>query len=155
MLPGELGRFVLCSIGANHCRLRHLGWERCGHGLSSRPRESASEPFLNELSGLFSYPPGSARALLEGVGREVCWVSGSGPGRKRIRPNRKTPAHLAGLVVRSRPRVWKRLCHVGHPFVSIPDHKRRRCDQDGGGCSPVHERIGGFVLAHVSRFARF
>ena len=41
-LPGGLGRFVPCSIGANHCRLRHIGWERCGHGLTSRPRESSS-----------------------------------------------------------------------------------------------------------------
>ena len=41
LLPGGLGRFVPCSIGANHCRLRHLGWERCSHGLTSRPRESA------------------------------------------------------------------------------------------------------------------
>ena len=40
-----LGRFVPCSIGANHCRLRHIGWEKCGHGLTFRPRESASEPF--------------------------------------------------------------------------------------------------------------
>ena len=31
---------------------------------------------------------------------EVLWVS----------------AHLAGLVVQSRPRVWKRLRHVGHFF---------------------------------------
>ena len=42
LLPGGLGRFVPCSIGANHCRLRHIGWEKCGHGLTSRPRESAS-----------------------------------------------------------------------------------------------------------------
>ena len=28
-LLGGLGRFVPCSIGANHCRLRHTGWERC------------------------------------------------------------------------------------------------------------------------------
>ena len=28
LLPGALGRFVPCSIGANHCRLRHIGWER-------------------------------------------------------------------------------------------------------------------------------
>ena len=46
LLPGGLGRFVTCSIGANHCGLRHIGWEKCGHGLTSRPRESASEPFL-------------------------------------------------------------------------------------------------------------
>ena len=67
MLPGGLGRFVACSIGANHCRLRHIGWEKCGHGLTSRPRESASELFLDELLGLFRYPPGSARALLAGT----------------------------------------------------------------------------------------
>ena len=40
LLPGGLRRFVPCSIGANHCRLRHIGWEKCGHGLTSRPRES-------------------------------------------------------------------------------------------------------------------
>ena len=49
LLPGGLRRFVPCFIGANHCRLRHIGWENCGHGLTSRPRESASELFLNEL----------------------------------------------------------------------------------------------------------
>ena len=63
LLPGGLGRFVTCSIGANHCRL----WEKCGHGLSSRPRESASVPFLDELLGLFRYPAGSGRALLAGT----------------------------------------------------------------------------------------
>ena len=53
LLPGGLGRFVPCSIGANHCRLRHIGWEKSGHCLTSRPRESASELCLNELLGLF------------------------------------------------------------------------------------------------------
>ena len=175
-LPGGLGRFVPCSIGANHCRLRYIGWEMCGHGLTSRPRETASEFFLNELLGLFRYPPAPGRALLagtlplrycaarfacttptwwlpvsgrvvdlvtagvdavreaivDGAGQEVHWVSGSGPGRKRIRLNRKTPAHIAGFRVQSRP-VWKRLRHVGHSCVSILDHKRRRGDQDDGG----------------------
>ena len=32
-------------------------------------------------------------AIVYGAGHEVHWVSGSGPGRKRIRLNRKTPAH--------------------------------------------------------------
>ena len=27
LLPGWLRRFVPCSIAANHCRLRHIGWE--------------------------------------------------------------------------------------------------------------------------------
>ena len=67
MLPGGLRRFVPCSIGANHCRLRHIGWEKCGHGLTSRPRESASDLFLNELLSLFRYPPQSGRALLNGT----------------------------------------------------------------------------------------
>ena len=143
LLPGGLRRFVPCSIGANHCRLRHIGWEKCGHGLTSRPRESSSELFLDELLGLFRYPPRSGRALLAGTlplrycaarfacrvptwrllvsghvarlvsiyceaaggrGDEVSrsgvrWVSGSGPGRKRIRLNRKTPAHLVGSLL--------------------------------------------------------
>ena len=67
LLPGGLERFMPCSIGAEHCRLRHFGWEKCGHGLTSRPRESASEPFFNKLLRLFNYPPGSARALLAGT----------------------------------------------------------------------------------------
>ena len=66
MLPGGLGRCVPCSVGANHCRLRHLGWEECGHGLTSRPRESASEGFLDELLVLFGCLSGSAAALLNG-----------------------------------------------------------------------------------------
>ena len=47
LLPGGLGRFVLCSIGANHCRLRHIGWEKCGHGLTSWPREKRLCAFLS------------------------------------------------------------------------------------------------------------
>ena len=62
----------------------------------------------------------------------VHWVSGSGPGRKRIRLNRKTPAHLVGLLIHSRPRVWKRLRHVGFSGISMPDHTWRRCDHAYG-----------------------
>ena len=163
-----------------------LAGRKSGHGLTSRPRESASELFLNELPGLFRYPPGSGRAslagtlplwycaarfacrtptwrlpvpghvvglvtahvgavqvaIVEGDGHEVLWVSGSGPGRKRIRLNRKTPAHLAGFMVQSRPLVWKRLRHVGHSSVSIPYHKGRRGDQDDGGYNPAQVRTG-------------
>ena len=45
---------------------------------------------------------------------------------KRIRLNRKTLAHLPGLEIECRPRVWKRLRQVEHPLVSIPDSKIRR-----------------------------
>ena len=33
----ELAGFVTCDVGADHCRLRHIGWERCGRDLTSRP----------------------------------------------------------------------------------------------------------------------
>ena len=136
--------------------------EICGHGLTSRPRESASVPFFDELLSLFRYPPKSGRALLNGtlllrycaarfaystptwrlpasghvdrlvaahsdtagdrgdevLGLGVHRVRGSGPVRKRFRLNRKTPAHLVGLLIHSRPRVWKRLRHVG--FQEVP-----------------------------------
>ena len=36
-LPGGCGRFIPCRVGANHCRLRAVGWEQFGHGLTSRP----------------------------------------------------------------------------------------------------------------------
>ena len=29
LLLGGLARFLPCRFGAHHCRLRHLGWERC------------------------------------------------------------------------------------------------------------------------------
>ena len=65
-LPGGIGRFVLCGIGANHCRLRHIGWEKCGCGLTSRPKETAGLTFSDELPVIFRYPR-SALALLEGT----------------------------------------------------------------------------------------
>ena len=89
-----IGRFIPCDVGADHCRLCHIGWEKCGHGFTSRPRESASEGFLNELPVLFHYPPRSAAALLGGtvqVGLLVGFPLG-----ERVRLNRTTPAHLVG-----------------------------------------------------------
>ena len=47
-LPGGIGRLVPCRIGANHCRLKSFGYEKCGHGLISRPRETAEVTFLDE-----------------------------------------------------------------------------------------------------------
>ena len=65
-LPGGLGQFLPCAIGANHSRLGHIGWDKSGHGLTSRPRETSNVKFLNELLFLFGYPPGSGVALLRG-----------------------------------------------------------------------------------------
>ena len=67
MLPGGLGRFLPGSIGANHCRLRHIGWGKCCHGLTSRPRETSSVWFLDELLVLFGYRAASGVDLLAGT----------------------------------------------------------------------------------------
>ena len=67
ILLGGLGRFLPCNIGANHSRLRHIGWVQSGHGLTSRPRETSDVWFLDELLFLFGYPPGSGCALLRGT----------------------------------------------------------------------------------------
>ena len=91
-----IGRFMLCDIGANHCRLRHIGWEKCGRGLTTRPREPASEGFFNELLLLFRYPPRSAAALLQGTLRlRHC----AGRFASRV-PSWRLPAdgHVADLV---------------------------------------------------------
>ena len=39
-LSGGCSRFLPCSLGSHMSRLRHLGWNQCSHGLSSRPLES-------------------------------------------------------------------------------------------------------------------
>ena len=48
-LRGGLVRFLSCGIGAHLCRLRHVGWEKCGHGLTSRPKETSEPLFLDSL----------------------------------------------------------------------------------------------------------
>ena len=65
-LPGGSGRFIPGRIGANHGRLRHVGWEKCCHGLTCRPRETSGECFLSDLLYLLGYPAGSGGALLDG-----------------------------------------------------------------------------------------
>ena len=65
-MPGGLRRFIPCKIGANHCRLRHIGWEKCGHGLASRPREKTEPGFLDSLLHVFGYPSGSGALPLAG-----------------------------------------------------------------------------------------
>ena len=100
-------------------------------------------PVSGHVVDLVTADVGTVRkAIVIGAGQEVHWVSGSGPGRKRIRLNRKPPAHLAGYLVQSRPRVWKRLHHVGTICVSLPDRKRRRRDQDDVGNVPAQIRTG-------------
>ena len=86
-----------------YCAARFASRAQLGSGLCLARLVSADSRVVQEI-------------VAEGVGREVHWISGFGPGRKTIRLNRKPPAHLAGLVVQSRPRVWKRLCLLIHLF---------------------------------------
>ena len=67
MLLGGLGRFLPGDIGANHSRLRYIGWEKCSHGLTSSPRETSSDWFLDEFLVLFGYPAASGTGLIAGT----------------------------------------------------------------------------------------
>ena len=59
--------FSPCGIGANHCRLPHLGWKKSGHWLTSRRWDTSSIPSLDELLPQFRYPAHSGLALLDCV----------------------------------------------------------------------------------------
>ena len=61
-LPGGIGRFVLCMIGANHCRLRHIGCEKCGHE-GRLPRWPFFMSVWSSSGTLLRFAP----ALLDGV----------------------------------------------------------------------------------------
>ena len=52
-LPGGLGRFLPCQVGTHLSRLRHLGWNQCSHGLTSRPLESCHHLCLSATCGGF------------------------------------------------------------------------------------------------------
>ena len=52
----SLGRFLPCSLGSHMTRLRHLGWNQCSHGLSSRPLESCHHQCLKAVCGVLGNP---------------------------------------------------------------------------------------------------
>ena len=158
--------------------------------LPSRPRETSSVAFLNELLNLFKYPSRSALALLNGtlplrycaarfaskiplgdcllevmlltlllkvvrrwalfrlslVGVELTGLAGWVGGGRRVRLNRKTPAHLVGrffLGSQSRQRVWKRSDIRDHLDGARADSKRRCLYQQDEACVPAQDRTGG------------
>ena len=59
--------FCLALLGPIIAGFVILGWDKRGHGLTSRPRETAAVAFLDELSVLFRYPPGSAPARMSEI----------------------------------------------------------------------------------------
>ena len=66
-LPGGLVRFIPCYPIAHNTRLMHVGWGQCGHGLSSRPRESCDFHILTPLLDFFGYPIGAATEIFSGT----------------------------------------------------------------------------------------
>ena len=71
-LNGGLGRFLPCHVGTHLSRLRHLGWNQCSHGLTSRPLETCHHSCLSAVCGMLGYPKGSAAELLDGVLKLRC-----------------------------------------------------------------------------------
>ncbi len=71
-LEGGLGRFLPCHVGTHLSRLRHLGWNQCSHGLTSRPLETCHHRCLSAVCGILGYPKGSAAELLDGVLKLRC-----------------------------------------------------------------------------------
>ena len=150
-LPGGLGNFLRCRIGANHCRFRHIGWEKCGHGLTSRPRETSLVAFLSELLIIFRYPPYSAAALLDGViPPRYCAVRFAS---RRLLPRGRVLEliGLRGLVGIGQESDQTK--NSGTPcetrfvrfFISSPcvEEIERRCvHQQAEGLIPVLDRIG-------------
>ena len=67
MFPGGLGWFMPCSIGANHSRLRHTGWEKVWTWFDFLASGFLLCPLLGELLVLFGYPSKFGAALLEGT----------------------------------------------------------------------------------------
>ena len=66
-LPGGLGRFIHCHPGSHVSRLRHLGWNQCSHGLSSRPLETCRHQCIQAVCGGFGVSIGAAAELLDGT----------------------------------------------------------------------------------------
>ena len=71
-LEGGLGRFLPCHVGTHLSRLRHLGWNHCSHGLTSRPLETCHHRCLSAVCSILGYPKGSAAELLDGVLKLRC-----------------------------------------------------------------------------------
>ena len=110
----------------------------CAVRFASR-RPTWRLPVPGHAAGLIA--SGVAEVVLDGEG--VSWDSGSSLGRRRIRLNRKTPAHFVSISgAQSRPRVWKRLRHRGRSVGVLADVKRRRLDQQNDGFVLVQNRSG-------------
>ena len=119
-LLGGLGRFLPCSLGSHMSRLRHLGWNQCSHGLTSRPLESCHHQCLKAVCDVLEYLKGSASELLDGTLKlRYCTTNfttlfppwslprvGNGGGKRQV----GTPGHLSdpGGYLGKRVRLTKK-----------------------------------------------
>ena len=145
-LPGGLVRFLPCQVGSHFFRLRHLGWNQCSHGLTSRPLESCHHLCLSAICGILGYPRGSAAELLDGVLKLRCcttpfsnrfptWsLHPVGNGRIRSLVVATSSADGNGSNVGKRVRLTRKTRFSVMP-VSIPDQGQRR--GDGKDCAPL------------------
>ena len=93
-LPGGLSRFLPCQVGTHLSRLRHLGWNQCSHGLTSRPLESCHHLCLSAICGIVGYPKGSAAELLDGALKLRCCTT---PFSNRFPTWSLPPVGMVGL----------------------------------------------------------
>ena len=153
-LPGGLGRFLPCQVGTHLSRLRHLGWNQCSHGLTSRPLESCHHLCLSAVCGLLGYPKGSAAELLDGALKLRCcttpfssrFPTWSLPpvGYGRIRSFDAATGHSVGEGSNMVKRVrLTRKTRVSVPPVSIPDQGHSTPRRWKRLRSPSSEGVGG------------
>ena len=153
-LPGGFGRFLPCQVGTHLSRLRHLGWNQCSHGLTSRPLESCDHRCLCAVCGVLGYPKGSAAELLDGALKLRCCVtpfSNRFPtwslppiGNCRIRGLDVATNHLdgAGGNITQRVRLTKKTQGSVTP-VSIPDQGHSTSRRWKTLRLPSSEGVGG------------
>ena len=65
-LPG-MGRFLPCTVGGNHCRLRHVGWEQMWPWTHIQTQGDGLLSCIGALAGIVGYPHGSDADLLGGT----------------------------------------------------------------------------------------
>ena len=167
-LPGGLGRFIPGRIGANHGRLRHVGWDKCCHGLTCRPLESSGEGFLSDFLGLLGYPTGSGRALLDGT-LKLKYLSIPFARRKptwRLPGNRQVPLVIAEFEKSLLPLEDPRVVGVGGRDFLFRSFKRVRLTKKTPGhlvskvsAQPIpdarfHDPLRDYSLGHGRLVAR-
>ena len=120
---------VPCQASAHFTRLFHLGWGQCGHGLSSRTRESCDTHVIHSLLFFFDTLKRDATELFNGTLKLRC---SSTPFSNRF-PTWSVTHHLSSSPV------------VGHG----PGFRTRFPDQDPVDQRPAkHFRITGKSSAH-------